>query len=53
MNEKGIFEFRKGKLVVVDKFDFVFVLLFVIDLCGNCVGYGKGFYDCFFCKCNN
>ncbi len=51
LNEKGIPEPKKGRLVAADRFDFVFVPLLAVDKNGNRVGYGKGFYDRFLRKC--
>jgi 5-formyltetrahydrofolate cyclo-ligase len=51
VNEKGIPEPKRGKLVAPDKFDMVFVPLLAVDKKGNRVGYGKGFYDRFLVKC--
>lgn len=52
MNEKGIPEPKKGKVISADKFDIVFVPLLAADKLGNRVGYGKGFYDRFLRKCS-
>lgn len=51
LNEKGIPEPKKGKLIAADHFDIVFVPLLAVDVVGNRVGYGKGFYDRFLKKC--
>jgi 5-formyltetrahydrofolate cyclo-ligase len=51
LNEKGIPEPKKGKVVAADKFDIVFVPLLAIDKKGNRVGYGQGFYDRFLKRC--
>lgn len=51
VNEKGIPEPRKGKIIAADRFDIVFVPLLAVDVNGNRVGYGKGFYDRFLRKC--
>ncbi len=51
LNEKGIPEPKKGKVVAADKIDVVFVPLLAADKKGNRVGYGKGFYDRFLRKC--
>lgn len=51
INEKGIPEPKKGKVVAADRFDMVFVPLLAVDKSGNRVGYGKGFYDRFLRKC--
>lgn len=52
INEKGIPEPRKGKVIAADRFDMVFVPLLAVDKLGNRVGYGKGFYDRFLRKCS-
>lgn len=52
INEKGIPEPKKGRLVAADRFDYVFVPLLAVDKNGNRVGYGKGFYDRFLRKCS-
>jgi len=52
LNEKGIPEPKKGKLIAADRFDIVFVPLLAVDKSGNRVGYGKGFYDRFLRKCS-
>lgn len=52
LNEKGIPEPKKGKVVAADRFDIVFVPLLAVDKKGNRVGYGKGFYDRFLRKCS-
>lgn len=51
INEKGIPEPRKGRVIAPDRFDIVFVPLLAVDKAGNRVGYGKGFYDRFLRKC--
>lgn len=51
INEKGIPEPKKGKVIAADRFDVVFVPLLAVDKNGNRVGYGKGFYDRFLRKC--
>jgi 5-formyltetrahydrofolate cyclo-ligase len=48
----GIPEPNKGKIISPEKFDYVFVPLLTVDLKGNRVGYGKGFYDRFLKKCS-
>lgn len=50
-NNWGILEPMNGKLVEEEKIDFVLVPLLVVDIDGNRVGYGKGFYDRFLAKC--
>lgn len=52
INDKGIPEPHKGKVIAADRFDFVFVPLLAVDIKGNRVGYGKGFYDRFLRKCS-
>lgn len=52
LNEIGIPEPTKGKLIAADRFDIVFVPLLAVDSVGNRVGYGKGFYDRFLRKCS-
>lgn len=52
VNQKGIPEPKKGKVVASDRFDIVFVPLLAVDVKGNRVGYGKGFYDRFLRKCS-
>lgn len=52
VNEKGIPEPKKGKIIAADRFDIVFVPLLAVDKNGNRVGYGKGFYDRFLRKCS-
>jgi 5-formyltetrahydrofolate cyclo-ligase len=51
LNQKGIPEPKKGKVIAADKFDTAFVPLLAADVKGNRVGYGKGFYDRFLRKC--
>jgi len=51
LNEKGIPEPKKGKLIAADRFDIVFVPMLAADKSGHRVGYGKGFYDRFLRKC--
>ena len=51
INDRGIPEPKKGKIIAADKFDVVFVPLLAIDKSGHRVGYGKGFYDRFLRKC--
>ncbi|NGM72474.1 5-formyltetrahydrofolate cyclo-ligase [Sphingobacterium sp. SGL-16] len=50
-NAYGILEPVKGELVDEILIDLAFVPLLVIDIKGNRVGYGKGFYDRFLSKC--
>jgi 5-formyltetrahydrofolate cyclo-ligase len=50
-NKWGILEPKDGDLVAEEKIDFVLVPLIVVDINGNRVGYGKGFYDRFLAKC--
>lgn len=52
LNERGIPEPKKGKVIAADRFDVVFVPLLAVDKSGNRVGYGKGFYDRFLRKCS-
>lgn len=52
INDKGIPEPKKGKIIAADRFDIVFVPLLAADKQGNRVGYGKGFYDRFLRKCS-
>lgn len=51
INDRGIPEPKKGKIIAADKFDIVFVPLLAVDKSGHRVGYGKGFYDRFLRKC--
>lgn len=51
INEKGIPEPKRGKVIAADRFDIVFVPMLALDKSGNRVGYGKGFYDRFLRKC--
>lgn len=51
INDRGIPEPKKGKIIAADKFDVVFVPLLAVDKSGHRVGYGKGFYDRFLRKC--
>jgi len=50
-NNWGILEPLNGELIEEEKIDFVLVPLLVVDVNGNRVGYGKGFYDRFLAKC--
>ncbi|MDR0801695.1 5-formyltetrahydrofolate cyclo-ligase [Fluviicola sp.] len=52
VSPKGIPEPKKGKVIAADRFDIVFVPLLAVDVKGNRVGYGKGFYDRFLRKCS-
>ncbi len=52
LNKYNIPEPLFGNPISADEFDYVFVPLLTIDKFGNRVGYGKGFYDRFFKKCN-
>ena len=51
VNDRGIPEPKKGKVIAADRFDIVFVPLLAVDKNGHRVGYGKGFYDRFLRKC--
>lgn len=51
INDRGIPEPKKGKIIAADRFDIVFVPLLAVDKYGHRVGYGKGFYDRFLRKC--
>ena len=51
-NKWGILEPEHGIIVNPDKIDIILVPLLVLDMRGNRVGYGKGFYDRFILKCN-
>lgn len=51
MNDHGIPEPKAGKVIAAERFDIVFVPLLAVDIHGNRVGYGKGFYDRFLNKC--
>lgn len=53
INEVGIAEPKFGKIINPKKLELVFVPLLVCDKKGYRVGYGKGFYDKFFAKCNS
>ena len=48
----GIPEPKKGRIIAAEHFDIVFVPLLAIDIEGNRVGYGKGYYDRFLRKCS-
>lgn len=52
-NEYHIPEPVNGLNVPTEMIDVVFVPLLAYDKKGNRVGYGKGFYDRFFCECRN
>lgn len=51
-NEYNIYEPVDGIEVPNTKIEVVFVPLLAYDKFGNRVGYGKGFYDTFLCKCS-
>jgi 5-formyltetrahydrofolate cyclo-ligase len=51
VNKLGIPEPSYGKELFSTEFDIVFVPLLAIDLKGNRVGYGKGYYDRFLKEC--
>jgi 5-formyltetrahydrofolate cyclo-ligase len=53
LNEKGIPEPKRGRLIPANLFDFVFVPMLAVDKSGHRVGYGKGFYDRFLRKCSS
>lgn len=53
VNEHGIPEPKRGRIIAPDRFDMVFVPLLAVDKNGNRVGYGKGFYDRFLRRCSN
>ena len=48
----GIPEPKKGRIIAAEHFDIVFVPLLAVDVEGNRVGYGKGYYDRFLRKCS-
>ncbi len=50
-NDFGILEPAEGESLRADKFDLVFVPLLGVDLKGNRIGYGKGYYDRFLAGC--
>jgi 5-formyltetrahydrofolate cyclo-ligase len=50
-NPLGIPEPQHGKVTPIKMIDVVFVPLLAIDIYGNRVGYGKGYYDRFLKKC--
>lgn len=50
-SDKGILEPAQGVPVSVSKIDMVLVPLVAVDVEGNRVGYGKGFYDKFLKMC--
>lgn len=52
-NSFGIIEPVRSEKVCADEIDMVITPLLAFDNAGNRVGYGKGFYDKFFEKCNN
>lgn len=51
-NSWGILEPESSEDAGIKDFDFVITPLLYCDHKGNRVGYGKGFYDCFFSKIN-
>ncbi|MEX1192336.1 MAG: 5-formyltetrahydrofolate cyclo-ligase [Brumimicrobium sp.] len=51
INKWGIPEPQNGREVLPESIDFVFVPLLAVDVFGNRVGYGKGFYDRFLSIC--
>jgi 5-formyltetrahydrofolate cyclo-ligase len=51
INKLGIPEPSYGKELFSTEFDIVFVPLLAIDLKGNRIGYGKGYYDRFLKEC--
>ena len=48
----GIPEPMKGRVIAAEHFDIVFVPMLAVDINGNRVGYGKGYYDRFLKKCS-
>lgn len=48
----GIPEPSKGRIIAAEHFDLVIVPLLAVDIQGNRVGYGKGYYDRFLAKCS-
>lgn len=50
-NKWGIPEPEDGIPFPEDKIEVVFIPLLAFDKIGNRIGYGKGFYDRFLCKC--
>ena len=50
-NDFGILEPSQGIPATISKIDFVFVPLVAVDVDGNRVGYGKGYYDRFLKEC--
>ncbi len=52
LNQFGIPEPKKGRIVAADKLEYVFVPLYAADIGGHRVGYGKGFYDRLLKKCS-
>ncbi len=53
INQFGIPEPNKGKLIENQQIEVVFVPLLAFDVKGNRVGFGKGFYDKFLKQCNS
>lgn len=51
LSEWGIPEPKFGTIIENELFDIVFVPLLTVDVAGNRVGYGKGFYDRFLKHC--
>lgn len=51
INKFGIPEPKDGQELYPNQFDIVFVPLLALDLTGNRVGYGKGYYDRFLKEC--
>lgn len=52
LNKWGILEPTQGELIYPNQIDIVLVPLLVVDVNGNRVGYGKGFYDRFLSNCS-
>ncbi|MCC6633866.1 MAG: 5-formyltetrahydrofolate cyclo-ligase [Chitinophagaceae bacterium] len=52
-NTFGLTEPINGEEIKANEIDIVFVPLFIFDLKGYRVGYGKGFYDKFLASCKN
>ena len=52
-NTFGLTEPKNGEEINANEIDIVFVPLFIFDLRGYRVGYGKGFYDKFLASCKN
>lgn len=51
LNSWGIMEPSAGTVIEESQLDVVLVPLLVVDIQGNRVGYGKGFYDRFLAQC--